>query len=532
MVDEVTPILDETPVEDAPVDEFAEFRDATPDEIAATSQAPVDEFAEFRDATPDELVAAGELQEFSMLQSGFLGGVQGVTAGFGDEFTAGVEALFDKAGGDERAFSEIFDERVIPIRAFLAEAERQNPGSFLTGEVAGAIATLSKTIGVGAAKLVAKGLSKKTAGGVAQATAVAAGEGAITGGVFAAGAAEDDKLKAAEKGAVVGTLFGPAGLAAGRAASAGINTLMGRFKNIPQLDVLRVKASEAYTRAENTGAIITQPAFARFADGMGKTMQKEGFDPGLNPKANVVLTRILDTVGQSPTIQQMEILRRVAQNAKETIDPSDVRMAGIIVDKLDDFMVNLQPKDTIAGSAEVAVAALKEARSAWRKFRGGQAIDEMFEQARIKSGGFSGLGMEKALTGEFRRFASNKRKMRVFNPVEQAAIKRVATGGSAMSMNNIARFFSKFAPTGFFSAGLSAGAFTAGGGLALPIAGTVGRLTATEMTKRAATRAGEVIRGGGQVPPPVAGAETASRLTQRAIISQPPNVVEGLEELR
>ena len=63
--------------------------------------------------------------------------------------------------------------------------------------------------------------------------------------------------------------------------------------------------------------------------------------------------------------------------------------------------------------------------------------------------------MENVIRTELRALAKNERRMRRFTKEEQAAIKRVATGGT---VENALCMLGKFAPMGSISTAISAGA--------------------------------------------------------------------------
>jgi hypothetical protein len=87
-------------------------------------------------------------------QSALYGASQGLTFGFADEGVAAVKALKDKvtSGGDYR---DLYKARVAEERQSLDEARRENPKSYIGGELLGTLPTLAIP-GLGALK-VAKG---------------------------------------------------------------------------------------------------------------------------------------------------------------------------------------------------------------------------------------------------------------------------------------------------------------------------------------------------------------------------------------
>ena len=106
----------------------------------------------------DEMMKLEESQP-SELESGLRGALQGATAGFADEISGGVEALWEAAKGDPRTFGELYKAKRDESRANFDTARETSPNSYMVGQVGGAIGT-SLIPGMGGAsigKLAAQG---------------------------------------------------------------------------------------------------------------------------------------------------------------------------------------------------------------------------------------------------------------------------------------------------------------------------------------------------------------------------------------
>lgn len=259
---------------------------------------------------------------------------------------------------------------------------------------------------------------------------------------------------------------------------------------------LAAKANQAYSKADNAKVVIKPESLENLKTSVSSDLESQGIDPTLHPDTTAALKRVLATTGEQP-LQKVETLRRIALDAAGAEKPADRRLAGRLVDAIDNYMGGITPKDVSAGNPEAAVGALNEARDAWSRMRKSDVVDELMRRAELSAPNFSGSGMENAVRTEFRALAKNQNRMRVFSPQERAAITRVAQGGP---VENTLRLLGKFAPTGVVSSSLSAGlGFSAGGpagAVALPAAGFAARRGATAMTMGNARRAGELMRGG------------------------------------
>lgn len=288
--------------------------------------------------------------------------------------------------------------------------------------------------------------------------------------------------------------------------------LAGVSKDAPSIEQLRTEKNAAYKRSEEAGVQISEFSFKKLK---GKILNELGerVDPTLHPDTTAALKRVMDTKG-ALSLEKLDQLRQIANDAKGSIKPADQRLAARVVDSIDEFVDGISAKDITRGDPAGA-AALKEARALNTRLKKGEQIQELFDRAEIKAGAnYSQSGLENALRAEFKSLALKQKQMRRFTPEERAAIIKVAKGGK---LENAMRFLGKFAPTGVVSATLSGGlgAMVMGpGGVAIPMAGLVGRAAATRMTLRNAQRASETVRRGRN-----ALAEEASRTqTQNAFL--------------
>lgn len=287
-------------------------------------------------------------------------------------------------------------------------------------------------------------------------------------------------------------------------AGIGIGALKGKAPAkpaVPTVEELGTQAKAAYKRAEDAGIAVSPQSFDAMKMRVLDKMEKEGIDKDLHPKSLAAMKRLTSTEGPV-TLEKIETLRKIANDARSTIDKADGRLAGELIDDIDDFVEGLTDKDLVAGDASKA-AALKEARGLYSRKKKAEEIDELVHRAELSAPNFSASGMENALRTEFRSLAKNSRRMRRFNAEERAAIEKVAKGDLS---TNALRLVGKLAPTGAISGALSGGVGFAIGGpvgaAAVPAAGLGARLGATQLTKRAANSAQELMRRGPAQPAP------------------------------
>jgi len=411
----------------------------------------------------------------------------GMTFGLADEIVAGGKAALGQGS---------YGENVAQERARDAEI---SPWLRIPAEIAGGVAT-----GTGLARggLTLLNATKPTMGSmVGRGAAEGAGYGALSG--FGHGEGLEDSLAGAGRGAVVGGALGAGAGVVGAKMAQGTAR-----KAIPAKEALKEQSSAAYDAARKAGLTVTPESFDNAIRRIGGKAIAEGIDKDLHPMATAALRRLMGSRGKPLTLPELDTLRQILRDAASSNSAGERRIAKKLVEKFDDYLNDLTPKDVKSADALRAVPALNKARDLWSRFRKAEVVEGLVERARTRAAGqFSGSGFENALRTEFRQLALNERRMRTFTREEQEAIRRVANGGK---LENFMRFIGRFAPTGVVSA--AGGAYLGGtiggtlggtvGAAALPAIGLGARGVATAMTNRNAQAVSDLIRSGGVMPPP------------------------------
>lgn len=139
---------------------------------------------------------------YSPLQSGALGAVQGAAFDFADEIGGAGKATWDWVQGEGFDYKKNRDE----LRSEFEQAERENPLSYLGGNIAGSLAIPGGAM----AKLGARGLKGAMAAGT------------IGGGIAGTGASRQEDVAGIAKDAIFGASVGAALPVGFKAAGAGL----------------------------------------------------------------------------------------------------------------------------------------------------------------------------------------------------------------------------------------------------------------------------------------------------------------------
>ena len=266
---------------------------------------------------------------------------------------------------------------------------------------------------------------------------------------------------------------------------------------IPEVDDLFNIGRVAFNEANIKGGGVRPEALQRVLNNIKSIKNEAGikiaFDKDVHAPAFAAQKRIIDDLeAGNVNFDELMTLRELAGDVAGNTDPAiamrGVRMKNII----DDFVDTLSPDDVFSGNPQQAAEALAKARKFWRDAHAARTIETRIELAGNRAGQFSGSGFENALRTEFRQLHARiiKGHEKGFTPDEVAMIRRVAEGGP---IENVLRWFGKFAPTGAVSAGIGGGIGFALGGpagaVAIPALGAASRKAAEKLTLSNAEKA-------------------------------------------
>lgn len=300
-------------------------------------------------------------------------------------------------------------------------------------------------------------------------------------------------------------------LATGAAGSA-----KGVQREVPlSSEALGKVASSQYKAIENAGVKLKTDEFVASMSDIAANMRKEGYTPKAYPKISGVVEELTST-STPKDWTELQALRKMMRGAQKSTDPEERRLASILVDRFDDYLINVPNKDVSLGNVKEVAGLWKEARSTFSRMKKSEMFEDMMEAATLDKSKFTQSGVENALAKQLRDLAKNDKKMRLFTKTEQEEIKRAAKGGT---MQNLLKFYGRFAPTGPVSSIFSGGLTVASPMLGVPFAaGAAGsRMAATNMRKASVEELMDMMRAGRK--PEIIGGRT------RAI---PPTLYQGL----
>lgn len=254
---------------------------------------------------------------------------------------------------------------------------------------------------------------------------------------------------------------------------------------IPSTSELKAKAGEQYRAAEAQGMTASGEFTQELSDSLKKTLQADGrVSPTgriseVYPKAKEAIKLVDDYAGSPMNPTQVQTVRSVLADGLTSTEPTERRIAKLLMNEFDDWADNVVP-------------GLAPARDTASRYLNAGQLEQARELAGGRVGQFTGSGFENALRTEYRKLDRNSITGRGrYGDEVTAAIRDVSRGTPA---SNIARDLGKFAPTGVVSSGLATGVpFYIGnavGGPAVGAAASAATLGTGHAARQAATKMG------------------------------------------
>lgn len=247
---------------------------------------------------------------------------------------------------------------------------------------------------------------------------------------------------------------------------------------------LLAESQNLYNKAQESGISFNAKSLESKANNFANELRAEGYTPNGYPKIAAALEEMKNPATPKD-FTELSALRKMIQGAQKSSDAEERRIASILKDHFDDYVLNAGGKDLNINDPQ-GLQAWKDARGSYSKLKKAEIFDDMISNAELDKSKYTQSGMENSLAMQLRNLAKNDKKMRMFTKDEQEAIIEAAKGGNAQ---NIMRFMGKFAPTSVVG-----GIFTGELASKLPVIGpaiSTGTIAAKNMASQ--QRAQDVI---------------------------------------
>lgn len=305
------------------------------------------------------------------------------------------------------------------------------------------------------------------------------------------------------------------GIAGGLAGASNINRVAKQaLKEAPSETEVKQITDALYGEIRNAGIQYNPAQFNAEVKKLVTGLQRDGFRSGVAPKAFSVIDELIERIGHPIDFADADSIRRAAGEIARGVDPTEKKVAGKIIDALDDIMLRTATINTAGKSTGEVRNLVRTARDYASRNIKQRMINEVIEKADTYQSGF-----ESGLRNGFSSLLRSK-KGRGFTPEERRAIQAIAKGTPT---NNALGVLGRFGldlgqlgnratllPVGA-GAGLAAGVDPITGAAVVGL-GTIAKKAAQKGTERAAERAGAVIRSGGAAQKRVAQQRSNERL--------------------
>lgn len=248
-------------------------------------------------------------------------------------------------------------------------------------------------------------------------------------------------------GSDLAALIASAGVAAGSAAGTGKAISAAQQAKTPLYTMAEVKqrASKSYQAMDDAGVVLkptsTQGMLTDIKTALDDARMVKGTAQATELNARIAQVQsMIDKNGVSFTA--FEKMRGIFNDLKTSKDPDIKRLGGIAVNKIDNYISNVNGKDLIAGQGGIdkAVASVVSARKDWRNASRASILDDALNVAEARALDPKASESELIRRG-FINIAADKNKMNAFTKNEQNIIKSVAKGGSLDPLlSSLARF--------------------------------------------------------------------------------------------
>lgn len=274
---------------------------------------------------------------------------------------------------------------------------------------------------------------------------------------------------------------------------------------IPSIDDLQAAKTAAYQQADNVGAIYHPDAVNNMVDSLTADLASKRLNPKLAPTSAGLLEEVQSLKDNPASFRDIEDMRQLVNQTVGPMSSDREKMyAGMIRDKLSEFMDNAGPQDMLAGDPVAQSQAINQARALNVAYKKSQSIQEALNRADLNAASSgSGGNIDNATRQRLKALLVNKRMY--WTPEEEAALNAVVRGGP---VQNLLRLVGKLSPegNGLMMAGqVAAGAATHGASVPTALAGIGAKHAAEFMTGQKVRNLQQIVADASpyaQVSPP------------------------------
>jgi hypothetical protein len=218
-------------------------------------------------------------------------------------------------------------------------------------------------------------------------------------------------------------------------------------------DAMGKIAQQRYDALDQMGFKFKTPEFVADMNTVAADLRKQGYTPTGYPKIAGAIAELTSST-QPKDWTELQALRKIIRGAQKSIDPDEKRLGSILLDKFDNYLMNVDQTKVETGNTKVISKTWGEARDAYSKMKKSEIFTDMLEEAKLDKSKFTQSGAENSMATQLRQLAKNEKRMAMFTSDERDAIRKAAEGDN---VQYLLKFFGKFAPTGVITGGTVGG---------------------------------------------------------------------------
>jgi hypothetical protein len=200
------------------------------------------------------------------------------------------------------------------------------------------------------------------------------------------------------------------------------------IETAPTSEFLAQESTKYFNKAKSSGVELNPEYFGNMMQSIGSDLRGLGYDPRTMPKVAVALDQLQNK--QIPKdFEELSVLRKFIRNAQKSKESDEKMVATHLKAEFDDYIANM-PDSSIIGGNKQGLADWKKARDSYTKLSKSEVFEDMLDKAEIRD---SKLSTEQYLHNKLLQLSEDDRRMRLFTPDEQEAIRSAAKGTRAQN---------------------------------------------------------------------------------------------------
>jgi hypothetical protein len=262
----------------------------------------------------------------------------------------------------------------------------------------------------------------------------------------------------------------------------------------PSSAALAEESTKYFNKAKESGVELNPEYFGNMMKSVGSDLRELGYDARTMPKVAVALEQMQNK--EIPKdFQELSVLRKFIRNAQRSKESDEKMVATRLKAEFDDYIANMPDSSVIGGNKE-GLTDWKKARDAYTKLSKSEVFEDMLDKAEIRD---SKLSTEQYLHNKLLQLSEDDKRMKLFTPDEQEAIRKAAQGTNLQNMLAKAGKYSiKNISATTLGSILGLGLAGPVGAVIAPTIGGIAKYKATKIRKNDVNNLAAMVRAGKQ----------------------------------